>query len=90
MNMKKAVGRVSFSGFKLWAEATPRGIRLSLSDCIGVRELCPELAVLVTKRGSVRVEGRGLDLTVYENRQVELSGQITSISLCIAKGSGRV
>lgn len=83
-SVSRATHKKSLYGFKLSAEASVGGVRLELTDCIGIREFCDSRVTLVTKRGRIEILGDKLSVTIYENRTVELFGCITDIKLCIS------
>ena len=84
-SLRTGAVKKSLRSFKLSAEATVGGVRLELTDCIGIREFCDSGVILVTKRGRIEISGDKLSVTLYENHTVELFGSITDIKLCIPK-----
>ena len=54
---------------------------VSISGVSAVLEVAEDSVILKLSRGKIKVRGCGLDMNVYENASVEISGRIFGIEL---------
>ena len=58
-----------------------KGLSCRLDGAIGVREVTKERVGILLRNGSVSVEGKCLNITVYDNNCLEILGNIDNISV---------
>jgi len=58
-----------------------RSLRCYLSGAVGVRELSEDKIGILLKNGALNIEGKPLNLVVYDNNCLEIEGNITNISV---------
>ena len=71
--------------FYLSCERALGGLSLLVGGIIGVSELDDGRTELLSHSGRVIVSGRGLKLTVFENKSVEINGRIEGINFVYGK-----
>ena len=84
MLKKKRVERPD-AGFYLSCERSPGGVSLLVGGIIGVSELDSGQTELLSHSGRIRVGGRDLRLTVFENKSIEINGAIEDIKFIYGK-----
>lgn len=67
------------SAFHIEIDRIPGGVAVLVSGARAIRELTETTALLRIKGGFVRLVGRAISLTVYENKTVEVIGGVTNI-----------
>ena len=67
--------------FHVEVDRVPGGIAVLISDVRAIRDLNDTTALFRLKGGAIRVNGRNISLTVYENRAVEVLGGVTCIEI---------
>ena len=72
-------------GFYLSCERTLGGLSLLVGGIIGVSELDGECTELLSHSGRIRVRGKHLKLTVFENKTIEIKGRIEGIDFAYGK-----
>lgn len=85
MIKKKIEDRTPRSEFYLSCEKALGGLSLLVGGIIGVSELDDGRTELLSHSGRVIVSGRGLKLTVFENKSVEINGRIEGINFVYGK-----
>lgn len=72
-------------------EADGRGskLRIAVIGIIGVKEFSQSRINVITKRESIILLGKELRMSVFENKTVEISGEITDISFSVRKRGER-
>lgn len=73
------------SSFYLEARRDRRGITLLVGKIIGISEFSSELIVLKTHGGRIKLFGKRMKLSIYENSTVEISGRIEEIGFLYGK-----
>ena len=66
-----------------------RVLRCYLSGAVGVCELSEESIEILLKNGGVKIEGKALILSAYDNNCLEISGNITNVSMKYKSARGR-
>lgn len=71
-------------------EADGRGTKLCVAviGVIGVREFSPSRINVVTKRESLLISGDDLKMSVFENKTVEICGEVSGITFSSRKRGG--
>ena len=67
------------SAFRLEAARCRRGVSLVLSGIISVEEFNSETVLLKSHGTKVRLRGTGFDISVFENRDIEITGKVVEI-----------
>ncbi len=67
------------SAFHVEIDRIPGGVAVLVSGARAIRELSDTTALLRLKGGFMRINGRNVAVTVYENKTVEVIGGITNI-----------
>ena len=70
----------SLSSFHLTADRSVSGMTVTLSGIIGVKDFTDEGIQLSSHGGRIFISGKNLNLEVYENKIIEISGMIGEIS----------
>jgi len=65
--------------FFLSAKSAAGKIAVNVSGVFGVSEYSTENIVLKTKKGGIRVKGNKLELTVFEEKSVLVSGSVCAV-----------
>ena len=71
--------------FYLSCERSLGGLSLLVGGIIGVSELDGGRTELLSHSGRIIVSGRGLKLTVFENKSIEIKGRIEGINFAYGK-----
>lgn len=85
MIKKKIEDRTPRGEFYLSCEKALGGLSLLVGGIIGVSELDDGRTELLSHSGRIIVSGRGLKLTVFENKSVEINGRIEGINFVYGK-----
>ena len=72
-------------GFYLSCERVAGGLSLLVGGIIAVSAHEEEYTELLSHTGRIRVSGKGLELTVFENKSIELKGRIEGINFLYGK-----
>ena len=75
--------------FRIDADGSGKRLRVCVIGVIGVREFSECEVTVVTKKESLTLVGENLKITVFESRAVEISGQISGISIDVRKRGER-
>lgn len=73
------------SGFHISMDRTNNGISLVLSGASSIRDFSDSLALFRVRGFFVKVTGSKMNIAVYENKTVELSGKIEGVELIYDK-----
>ena len=73
------------SKFRMEAFRHKRGMNLIFSGIIGVGRFEPETVLLKSHGAKVEIKGKRLDMTVFENNDIEIIGKIEGISFLYGK-----
>ena len=74
-------GRISaFSHFHLEADAQGTGISLFAEGILGIGELSEENICLITSKERIKISGKILKISVFQQKRIEISGKIENIS----------
>lgn len=71
--------------FHLEADRSRNGMSVFISGIIGIGDFSDESAILLSHSGKVAVLGKRLNVSVYENRTVEINGRVEEISFKYGK-----
>ena len=71
--------------FYLSCERSLGGLSLLVGGIIGVSELDDGRTELLSHSGRITVSGRGLKLTIFENKSIEIKGRIEGINFAYGK-----
>ena len=85
MIKKKREEQAAVGGFYLSCERAVGGLSLLVGGVIGVSELEDGRTELLSHSGRIRVRGKGLSLTVFENKSIEIKGRIEGIDFAYGK-----
>ena len=72
-------------GFFFNGERTGRGMQITVGAVIAVSEITKEKIVLVSHASRVLIEGEGLELSVFEERAVEIIGKVREVKFLYGK-----
>ena len=75
----------SITGFHLEADRSARGMNITLSGIIGVSSFSSNEIILKSHSGRIKVDGRILDIIVYENGVAEICGKVENIGFLYGK-----
>lgn len=67
------------SGFHIEIDKIINGVAVCVNGVSSVLDFGEERAILKLRRGKLRVEGRELTISVYENKTAEISGKVEKI-----------
>ena len=67
-------------GFHAEIDASGRGLSLSVAGVYSIMDFSEEKVILKVKRGRITVLGGELEIAVYENKTVEITGKITGVN----------
>lgn len=89
-NEKKAFGVVrsvsgAISSFRMEGERSAKGMRLRFAGIIGIKELSDDSVEINNHSGRVRIQGKRLLVTVFENNQVEINGRVEGLEFKYGK-----
>ena len=70
---------ILLSSFHLEADRSSLGFRITVSGIIGINDFTNECVLLSSHAGRIRIFGKNLNLEIYENKIVEISGLIEEI-----------
>ena len=76
---REAKEKVS-GGFHAEIDRSGRGLSLSVAGVYSILDFSEESVILRVKRGRITVLGKELEIAVYENKTVEISGKITGVN----------
>ena len=71
--------------FHLEADKSRSGMSVSINGIIGIADFTDETVFLRSHGGKVIVSGKRLNVSVYENKTVEISGRVEEISFKYGK-----
>ena len=80
-NEKSAPPKRLPSPFHVEIDRVQCGLAVLVSGVRAIRELTDTTALLRLKGGSMRINGMGISITVYENRTVEVIGGVMGIEI---------
>ena len=72
-------------GFYLSCERVAGGVSMIVGGIISVADFTEERAEMLSHTGRITVTGRGLSMTVFENKSIELCGRIEGIGFAYGK-----
>ena len=72
-------------GFYLSCERVVGGLSLIVGGIIGVADFSDERAELLSHTGRITVLGKGLSMTVFENKNIEINGGIEDVKFAYSK-----
>ena len=73
------------SSFHLEVDPTSRGMSLLISGVLGINDFTEGRIMLLTRFGSLILEGRGLELSIYENGTVGVVGKVEEVRFSYGK-----
>ncbi|MBQ9069842.1 MAG: YabP/YqfC family sporulation protein [Clostridia bacterium] len=77
---KLSHGEKIFPAFHIEADGRGSYLSVLISGIIGVKEFSSEEVGVITRRESIKLTGKGLRISVFEAKTVEISGDIETIS----------
>ena len=80
---------VSAPSYRIEADGRGKNLCVAVIGIIGVKEFSQNRINVITKRESLVLCGRELKISVFENKTVEISGEITEISFSARKRGDR-
>ena len=69
--------------FHIEADGRLQNISILISGCRGVSEFSEEKIVILTRREKIELCGTMLEMTVFEEKTVEISGNIEKIGFAV-------
>ena len=78
-NPSSESGKNAPVGFHIEIDKIPGGLSVCVNRVSSVLDFCEEYAVLRLGRARLRVSGRALTISIYENKIAEISGRVESI-----------
>lgn len=75
--------------YRIEADVKGNKLRVAVIGIIGVKEFSQNRINVITKRESLILCGHGLEMSVFENKTVQISGEITEISFFTRKRGDR-
>ena len=75
----------SFENFHLEADRSSRGFSLNIAGLVGVSSFSENEILLKSHTCRVKVEGRMLEIKVYESGTAEICGKVESIGFLYGK-----
>ena len=73
------------SKFRMEATRCGKGVSLVFSGIIGVEELNSENVLLKSHGAKIEIKGKRLNITVFENNDIEVVGKIEGIGFSYGK-----
>ena len=83
------LGDVSLPSYRIEADVRAGRLRLAVIGIIGVKEFSCERISLITKKEGIVICGKELEMSVFENRTVEITGEVSDISFFVRKRGER-
>ncbi len=74
-----------FSDFHIEIDKNKSGLTVLVGGAFSVKEYQDTSCVLKTAMGEVKMLGKGLDIAVYENKTVEISGRVEEVCFAYSK-----
>lgn len=74
-----------FSEFHLEMDKNQKGISMLVGGTFSIKEYGDNSCILKTEIGSINISGKGLSISVYENKTVEISGNVEELSIAYSK-----
>jgi len=65
--------------FHIEADKSPRGISVCVNGVFAILDFTDELALLKLRRGKIKISGHSLEISVFENKTVEICGKISGM-----------
>lgn len=62
--------------FHIEADRVGGGISVSISGVLSILDFGEESALVKLRRGRIKIDGKSLSISVYENKIVEISGNV--------------
>lgn len=75
----------SLSSFRMEGERCSRGIVLRFAGIIGINHFSEEEIEINNHSGRILVFGKRMNVTVFENRQVEILGRVETVEFKYGK-----
>jgi len=75
----------ALSSFHMEADRSVKGMTLFISGIIGISDFTDECIMLMSHGGRITVEGRSLQLCIYENNTASISGKVEDIRFTYGK-----
>ena len=72
-------------GFYLSCERTSGGVSVIVGGIMSVTDFSPEGVMLAGHTGRISVQGKGLSMAVFENKNVEIRGRVEEIKFAYGK-----
>ena len=86
MTEKKCVARAKPPSFSMEGSRVGSGIAIALSGVIGISDYSESEIILKSHGGKIRICGKRLMLSIYEDNTAEIVGRIEEISFGYGKG----
>ena len=80
---------IAIPTFRIEADGRGGKLRVAVVGVVGVKEFSQNGISIVTKRDTLTFSGVGLKLSVFENKTVEIVGEITDVTFSARKRRGR-
>lgn len=76
-------------GYRIDVEGHGSFLRLSVVGVIGICELNEDTIKLFTQREALEIQGQKLSVSVFDNKVLEISGNISNLHFLCGKESAR-
>ena len=86
MTVKKCVAQAKPPSFSMEASRVGSGISIALSGVIGISDYSESEIILKSHGGKIRICGKRLMLSIYEDNTAEIVGRIEEIGFAYGKG----
>ena len=80
-NIEKGAAHSASPPFHVEIDRIREGVSVLVTGVRGIRELTESTALLRLKGGFLRISGRDISATVYENKTVEVIGGVCGIEI---------
>lgn len=73
------------SSFRMEGERCSRGMRIRLAGILGISEFSEDYVAITNHGGRIGIKGKRLEITVFDNNQIEISGRIEELCFYYGK-----
>ena len=75
----------SVSSFRMEGERSSRGMCIRFSGIMGIDQFSENCIEIVNHNGRIKLQGKRLEITVFENNQVEINGKVEELYFVYGK-----
>ena len=73
------------SSFRLESVKHRRGVSILISGVVSISEFSEEMIAVKSHGMKLLIRGKRLNMTVFENNSIEISGRVEDIAFCYGK-----